>query len=112
MRSSCETRYCASQAPTRYNPLLTRGQAYTDQIRRCVLLKRNFSVPAHFCIIARRSLINFARLQAAPRVSDNRSLPKGDKRWERATRGEAVGEIAFTMAARQGVKARTASQRL
>ncbi|NRO99609.1 transposase [Paraburkholderia sp. NMBU_R16] len=32
--------------------------------------------------------------------------------WERATHDEAVGEIAFPMAARQGVKARTVRQRL
>ncbi|MGF6965253.1 hypothetical protein OKW43_002258 [Paraburkholderia sp. WC7.3g] len=46
------------------------------------------------------------------RSSHNRSLPEGDKLWERVARGEAVGEIAFTMAARQGVKARTVRQRL
>jgi Transposase Tn5 dimerisation domain/Transposase DNA-binding len=46
------------------------------------------------------------------RAAHNRSLPEGDKLWERATRGEALGEIAFTMAARQGVKARTVRQRL
>ncbi|NRO99673.1 IS4 family transposase, partial [Paraburkholderia sp. NMBU_R16] len=46
------------------------------------------------------------------RASHNRSLPEGDKLWERTTCGEAVGEIAFTMAARQGVKARTVRQRL
>src|SRR6202008_4837007 len=46
------------------------------------------------------------------RASHNRSLPEGDKLWERAKCGEAVGEIAFTMAARQGVKARTVRQRL
>lgn len=46
------------------------------------------------------------------RASHNRSLPEGDKLWERATCGEAVGEIAFPMAARQGVKARTVHQRL
>lgn len=46
------------------------------------------------------------------RASHNRSLPEGDKLWERATCGEAVGEIAVPMAARQGVKARTVRQRL
>jgi Transposase DNA-binding len=46
------------------------------------------------------------------RAAHNRSLPEGEKLWERATRGEALGEIAFTMAARQGVKARTVRQRL
>jgi hypothetical protein len=46
------------------------------------------------------------------RAAHNRSLPEGDKLWERATRGEALGEIAFMMAARQGVKARTVRQRL
>ncbi|WP_414016541.1 IS4 family transposase [Burkholderia cepacia] len=34
------------------------------------------------------------------RTSHNRSLPEDDKLWERATCGEAVGEIAFPMAAR------------
>ncbi|PVY28263.1 IS4 family transposase [Paraburkholderia silvatlantica] len=46
------------------------------------------------------------------RAAHNRSLPEGDKLWERATHDEAVGEIAFPMAARQGVKARTVRQRL
>ena len=46
------------------------------------------------------------------RAAHNRCLPEGDKLWERATRGEAVGEIAFTMAARKSVKARTVRQRL
>jgi hypothetical protein len=46
------------------------------------------------------------------RAAHNRCLPEGDKLWECATRGEAVGEIAFTMAARHGVKARTVRQRL
>jgi len=46
------------------------------------------------------------------RAAHNRCLPEGDRLWERATRGEAVGEIAFTMAARQGAKARTVRQRL
>lgn len=34
------------------------------------------------------------------RTSHNRSLPEDDRLWERATCGEAVGEIAFPMAAR------------
>jgi hypothetical protein len=46
------------------------------------------------------------------RAAHNRSLPEGDKLWEYATHDEAVGEIAFPMAARQGVKARTVRQRL
>lgn len=46
------------------------------------------------------------------RASHNRSLPEGDKLWERATCGESVGEIAFPMAARQGAKARTVRQHL
>jgi Transposase DNA-binding len=46
------------------------------------------------------------------RAAHNRCLPEGDKLWERTTRGEAVGEITFTMAARHGVKARTVRQRL
>jgi len=46
------------------------------------------------------------------RAAHNRSLPEGDKLWERATHDAAVGEIAFPMAARQGVKARTVRQRL
>ena len=49
-------------------------------------------------------------------AAHNRSLPEGDKEgdklWVRATHGQALGEIAFTMAARQGVKARTVRQRL
>lgn len=46
------------------------------------------------------------------RASHNRSLPEGDKLWERATCGQEVGEIEFPMAARPGVKARIVHQRL
>jgi hypothetical protein len=48
----------------------------------------------------------------AVRQAGEARVPEGDKLWERATRGEAVGEIAFAMAARPGVKARTVRQRL
>jgi hypothetical protein len=46
------------------------------------------------------------------RAAHNRCLPEGDKLWERTSRGEAVGQIAFTMASRHGVKARTVRQHL
>ncbi|HEX7934348.1 MAG TPA: IS4 family transposase, partial [Paraburkholderia sp.] len=46
------------------------------------------------------------------RAAHNRCLPEGDKLWERTSRGEAVGQITFTMASRHGVKARTVRQRL
>lgn len=46
------------------------------------------------------------------RAAHNRCLPEGDKLWERTTVGEPVGQIAFTMAARHGVKARTVHQRV
>jgi hypothetical protein len=46
------------------------------------------------------------------RAAHNRCLPEGDKLWERTTQGEAVGQIAFMMASRHGVKARTVRQHL
>lgn len=46
------------------------------------------------------------------RATHNRCLPTGDKLWERTTRSEPVGEIAFTMASRHGVKARPVRQHL
>jgi len=46
------------------------------------------------------------------RATHNRCLPEGDKLWERTTRGEAIGQITFTMASRHGVKARTVRQQL
>jgi hypothetical protein len=36
------------------------------------------------------------------RATHNRCLPEGDKLWERTTRGEAIGQITFTMASRHG----------
>ncbi|WP_449306511.1 IS4 family transposase [Paraburkholderia humisilvae] len=46
------------------------------------------------------------------RAAHNRCLPAADKLWERTTRGEAVGQIAFMMASHHGVKARTVRQHL
>lgn len=46
------------------------------------------------------------------RAAHNRCLPEGDKLRERTSRGEAVGQIAITMASRHGVKARTVRQHL
>jgi hypothetical protein len=45
-------------------------------------------------------------------AAHNRCLADGDKLWERTTTGESVGAIAFTMGARQGVKARAVRQQL
>jgi hypothetical protein len=41
------------------------------------------------------------------RAAHNCCLPQADTLWERTTQGEAVGQIAFMMASRHGVKART-----
>jgi hypothetical protein len=46
------------------------------------------------------------------RAAHNRCLPEGDKLWERTTHTEPLGQIAFTMASRHGVKARTVRQHL
>lgn len=46
------------------------------------------------------------------RATHNRCLPDGDKLWQRTSSGRCVGEIAFTMGSRHGVKARTVRQQL
>lgn len=46
------------------------------------------------------------------RAAHNRCLPDGDRLWERATSGDALGEIAFTLGARHGVKSRLVRQQL
>lgn len=46
------------------------------------------------------------------RASHNRCLPDGEKPWQHATAGASIGEIAFTMASRHGVKARAVRQQL
>lgn len=46
------------------------------------------------------------------RAAHNRCLPDGEKLWQYTSAVEPVGEIAFAMAARHGVKARTVRQQL
>lgn len=46
------------------------------------------------------------------RAKHNRNLPGGDKLWDRASQGEALGGIIFTMPAREGKKAREVRQQL
>lgn len=46
------------------------------------------------------------------RAKHNRCLPDGDKLWTHTCAGAALGEIAFAMPARHGVKARTVHQQL
>jgi len=46
------------------------------------------------------------------RASHNRCLPDGEKLWQHTTAGVSIGEIAFTMASRHGVKARAVRQQL
>jgi len=46
------------------------------------------------------------------RAAHNRCLPDGEKLWQRTVSGKPVGEIAFTMGSRHGVKARTVRQQL
>lgn len=46
------------------------------------------------------------------RASHNRCLPDGEKLWQHTTAGASIGEIAFTMASRHGVKARSVRQQL
>jgi hypothetical protein len=46
------------------------------------------------------------------RASHNRCLPDGEKLWQHTTAGASIGEIAFTMASRHGVKARAVRQQL
>lgn len=46
------------------------------------------------------------------RAVHNRCLPDGNKLWSRTTSGAVMGEIAFTMGSRHGVKARLVRQQL
>jgi hypothetical protein len=46
------------------------------------------------------------------RAQHNRCLPQSEKLWHHASAGTPLGEIAFEMAARHGVKARTVRQQL
>ena len=46
------------------------------------------------------------------RAQHYRTLNEGDKLWGRVTAGESVGEIRFTLASRQGQRAREVVQRL
>jgi hypothetical protein len=46
------------------------------------------------------------------RSKHNRTLSEGDKLWSRVTQGEAVGEIRFTLASRQGQRAREVVQQV
>lgn len=46
------------------------------------------------------------------RVQHNRCLPGGAKPWEHRGSGALIGELAFAMAARQGLKTRKMSQQL
>lgn len=46
------------------------------------------------------------------RAKHNRCLPEGQKLWSHTCAGEALGEIAFTMASRHGQKARKVRQQL
>jgi hypothetical protein len=46
------------------------------------------------------------------RSKHNRTLNGGDKLWSRVTAGEAVGEIRFTLASRQGQRAREVVQQV
>lgn len=46
------------------------------------------------------------------RAKHNRCLPEGEKLWSHTGAGEPLGEIVFTMASRQGVKARQVRQQL
>jgi hypothetical protein len=44
------------------------------------------------------------------RSKHNRTLSEGDKLWSRVTQGESLGEIRFTLASRQGQRAREVVQ--
>ena len=44
------------------------------------------------------------------RSKHNRTLPEGDKLWSRVTSAQTVGEIRFTLASRQGQRAREVVQ--
>jgi hypothetical protein len=46
------------------------------------------------------------------RSQHNRALPEGDKLWAEVLSGDALGGIRFTMASRQGQKARDVRQRV
>ena len=46
------------------------------------------------------------------RSRHNRTLSEGGKLWSRVTAGESVGEIRFTMASRQGQRAREVVQQV
>ena len=46
------------------------------------------------------------------RAQHNRCLPDGGKLWDQTCAGEALGEILFAMASRQGQKAREVRQQL
>lgn len=46
------------------------------------------------------------------RAAHNRCLPDGEKLWQHTVSGKSIGEIAFTMGSRHGVKARTVRQQL
>ena len=46
------------------------------------------------------------------RAQHNRNLPDGEKLWTRTCKGKALGEIIFTMPARDGKKAREVRQQL
>jgi hypothetical protein len=46
------------------------------------------------------------------RAAHNRCLPDGEKLWQCTASGKPVGEIAFTMGSRHGIKARTVRQQL
>ncbi len=46
------------------------------------------------------------------RAKHNRTLKDGDKLWARVTKGEALGELRFTLPSRQGHKAREVIQQI
>lgn len=46
------------------------------------------------------------------RSKHNRTLSEGDKLWSRVTEGESLGEIRFTLASRQGQRAREVVQQV
>jgi hypothetical protein len=46
------------------------------------------------------------------RSKHNRCLSEGEKLWSRVTDGESVGEIRFTLASRQGQRAREVAQQV
>ena len=46
------------------------------------------------------------------RASHNRCMPDSEKLWQHTTAGTSMGEIAFTMTSRHGVKARAVLQQM